>query len=188
MDDPAVEGLEELEIIREFVNTLRGGVECAVAYGSGAIRQEGYEKGKRSVVDLILGVTNAWAWHDANLKVNGSHYSLPARLMGGMGISKIQECSGGRIYYNVGVEHCGVKLKYGVVAMRRLVEDLLVWDNFYLAGRFHKPVGLWPCSTLHFYSDSQQLTFTRGQRISKAARLWRQRIATTDLAQSGRRC
>jgi hypothetical protein len=43
------------------------------------------------------------------------------------------------VYYNTLVEWGERRIKYGVVSVGRLREDLEAWEHLYLAGRLQKP-------------------------------------------------
>jgi translocator assembly and maintenance protein 41 len=87
------------------------------------------------MLDLIFAVADPLAWHTANLARNPSHYSLIARALGARGVCALQERAA-HIYYNA----TWPRLKYGVISLRRLHDDLTQWDTLYVAGRMHKPV------------------------------------------------
>lgn len=128
------------ERTREFVDGLGSGVICAIAYGSGVLQQTGYDPSESRTVDLILGVSNGPTWHEEILQTKANHYSHLGKFFGGNIIGKIQNYGGGRLYYNAGVKIKGVSLKYGVISVKNLLDDLCNWTNFYMAGRFQKPV------------------------------------------------
>ncbi|KAG7199473.1 hypothetical protein KM043_014096 [Ampulex compressa] len=93
------------------------------------------------MLDLIFVVRNTNKWHAENLMRNPKHYALPIRYFGHKIITKFQEGWGAGIYYNTLVKTAqGQTIKYGIVSEVSLVEDLLDWNNLYLAGRLHKPV------------------------------------------------
>jgi translocator assembly and maintenance protein 41 len=122
------------------INEFNAPIRYAVAYGSGAYSQRGYENAKDdTMVDFIFGVTHAEHWHSLNLRQNPSHYSS-LRYLGVNSITSLQERVGGRIYYNPDVMVGDFRVKYGVVSMHHLIRDLDEWETFYLAGRLQKPV------------------------------------------------
>jgi mitochondrial translocator assembly and maintenance protein 41 len=117
-------------------------IRYAVAYGSGAYSQKGYEGsvvGKDTMVDFIFGVTHPHHWHSLNMRQNPSHYSCLASF-GSNAVVSVQERWGARIYYNPDIIVSGVRIKYGVVAMHHLQRDLEEWETLYMAGRLQKPV------------------------------------------------
>ncbi|CAM9227719.1 unnamed protein product [Laminaria digitata] len=126
------------------------GVEFAFAYGSGVVQQQGYAKdvsrpSELPMIDLVLAVRDSEAWHKANLERNPRHYSGVGRLLGASGVARFQEGFGAKLYYNALVpisttSHRGRSMKYGVISMKHLTEDLKDWTWLYTAGRLHKPV------------------------------------------------
>nr|KAJ3415777.1 Mitochondrial translocator assembly and maintenance protein 41 [Polyrhizophydium stewartii] len=90
------------------------------------------------MIDLILGVTHPEHWHSLNIRQNRQHYSSLANLGSGS-ISSIQDLGAG-LYYNPDVVIEGARVKYGVISMERLLQDLNRWDSLYVAGRMQKPV------------------------------------------------
>ncbi|KAJ1564607.1 Mitochondrial translocator assembly and maintenance protein 41 [Cladochytrium tenue] len=117
-------------------------VRFAAAYGSGVVRQAGYDlelpDAKRPMVDLIFAVTHPYHWHSLNMRQNRHHYSFLAS-MGSRVVSHVQEY-GAHIYYNTHVVVDGMKIKYGVISMDRLLRDLTSWETLYVAGRMQKPI------------------------------------------------
>ncbi|GJQ86460.1 hypothetical protein Trydic_g10367 [Trypoxylus dichotomus] len=91
------------------------------------------------MIDLIYCVDDSSKWHRNNIEKNPSHYSA-LKYLGYKFVSKYQENSGARVYYNTLVPLEDIFIKYGVVTTRDLVTDLLEWSDLYLAGRLHKPV------------------------------------------------
>jgi translocator assembly and maintenance protein 41 len=115
-------------------------VAHAFAYGSAVFAPEQYTKAEASgaMTDLVFAVRDPLAWHRANLSIHPRHYSLVGRLGPGA-VAALQEHSGARAYYNAMVSWRGRLIKYGVVSVDALIDDLLHWTHLYLAGRMHKP-------------------------------------------------
>lgn len=114
--------------------------QWACAYGSVAIPQQlKTPSTSSSLIDLIIAVPDAHAFHKANLARNPLHYHWLPRVLGPKAIAALNGLPAG-LYYNTRVEHGGRLFKYGVVETGRLVEDLEGWTTFYLAGRLQKPV------------------------------------------------
>ena len=106
------------------------------------------------MLDLIFVVDNPLQWHSDNLKMNWRHYSA-ARYFGASSIEYLQRCNAA-VYYNPMVKvdnqvayllkfmlisHVSAQLlKYGVIAVDDLLEDLTTWKWLYISGRLHKPV------------------------------------------------
>lgn len=122
-------------IIREFPRNMK----FCFAYGSGAFKQANNDS--NNMLDLIFVVRNANKWHAENLANNSKHYAQLLRLLGPKVITNMQEGLGAKIFYNTLVKTSqGQLIKYGVISEVSLVEDLLDWNDLYLAGRLHKPV------------------------------------------------
>ncbi|XP_012217913.1 phosphatidate cytidylyltransferase, mitochondrial [Linepithema humile] len=122
-------------LIKEFPRNMK----FCFAYGSGAFKQVNNDG--NNMLDLIFVVRNANKWHAENLANNPKHYAQPMRFLGPKVITSLQEESGANIYYNTLVKTSQNQfIKYGVISEISLVEDLLDWNNLYLAGRLHKPV------------------------------------------------
>ncbi|KAJ3274921.1 Mitochondrial translocator assembly and maintenance protein 41 [Terramyces sp. JEL0728] len=131
-----------MEKLQGVINGFNAPIRYAVAYGSGAYEQRGYEKakaGKDTMVDFIFGVTHAEHWHSLNLRQHPQHYSALKHFKEGT-IAHVQEKYGARVYYNPDIIVNGVRIKYGVVSMHHLLRDLEDWETLYLAGRLQKPV------------------------------------------------
>lgn len=112
-------------------------IQFCFAYGSGVKKQ--LTSTKRNMIDLIYCVDDSNKWHKINIQRNGSHYSA-LKYLGYKFISRYQENSGAKVYYNTLVPFEDALIKYGIVTTRDLVTDLLEWSDLYLAGRLHKPV------------------------------------------------
>lgn len=91
------------------------------------------------MIDFIFGVSHTQHWHSLNMKQHRYHYSGLATLGSGA-VSYVQDRMGAGVYFNPYVVVNGILIKYGVVLLKTLEEDLTNWDTLYLAGRLHKPV------------------------------------------------
>ena len=109
------------------------------AYGSGVFQQYGHADASKNMLDFVFGVDDSVAWHEENFLHNRSHYSS-LRHLGLKNIVHIQDHLGARVYYNTLVPCEGRLVKYGVISMQSLVNDLLDWETLYMSGRLHKPV------------------------------------------------
>ncbi|KAI8805050.1 Mmp37-domain-containing protein [Cladochytrium replicatum] len=131
---------EELEErLHAVLGTFNAPVRFAFAYGSGVFPQAGYSAKKRPMVDFVFGVTHPGHWHSLNMRQNREHYSFLAGL-GSDAVSFVQNKVPAHVYYNPYVEIKGMLIKYGVISMDTLLDDLSNWKSLYMAGRMHKPV------------------------------------------------
>ena len=115
-------------------------VRWAAAYGSAALLQAGYKKKGGSMIDYVFVVDSSRDWHRENIRENPQHYSWLMKWCGADVVGWIQDHIGGGVYYNTLVDWKDRRIKYGVVSITKLREDLENWDHLYLAGRMQKPV------------------------------------------------
>lgn len=130
------------DTLRSVLWQFKSPIRFAFAYGSGVFPQKGYASLKgpgKPMVDFIFGVSYAQHFHSLNLHDHWDHYSF-LRRFGSGAISHIQQNYGASVYFNPYVEVNGVMIKYGVVLLDDLCNDLNDWNTLYLAGRMHKPV------------------------------------------------
>ena len=135
-------------------------------YGSGVFHQQRVDEGEEvqsqidaalPMLDLIFVVENAERWHDANMRLCASHYSLMPKLLGPGFVRTLQKMGDGKVYFNplvsidvpvnteIGSEIFKQRtreVKYGVIEKEDLLDDLLNWRYLYIAGRLHKPTVL----------------------------------------------
>ncbi|XP_076752205.1 phosphatidate cytidylyltransferase, mitochondrial [Xylocopa sonorina] len=134
--------MEKYIVIQQLKGILKSfptSIKFCFAYGSGVFKQMNNQS--TNMVDLVFVVRNVNQWHAENLKLNPKHYAQPLRFFGHRAITNVQEKWGAKIYYNTLVKIAeGYTIKYGVVSEVSLIEDLLDWNDLYLAGRLHKPV------------------------------------------------
>ena len=129
-----------------IVTDLFPPVTVAFAYGSAVIPQAGSAPQGGEMLDLILVVEDAKAWHTENLRRNRAHYSHPWPALGASAIAAVQEGYGAGLWYNTLVplpsKHMSryKTLKYGVISAAQLIDDLTSWRCLYAAGRLQKPV------------------------------------------------
>ncbi|KAI3893533.1 hypothetical protein MKW92_006004 [Papaver armeniacum] len=113
-------------------------VDFCCSYGSSLLPNN---NDKSSMVDYIIGVSDPLQWHDQNLKMNRNHYASGMMQFGGAKvITGVAESIGVGVHFNPYVTWEDRMVKYGVVRMHNLVQDLLNWESFYLSGRLQKPV------------------------------------------------
>ncbi|XP_041620025.1 phosphatidate cytidylyltransferase, mitochondrial isoform X2 [Vulpes vulpes] len=115
-------------------------LSLAFAYGSGVYRQVGPSADqKNAMLDFVFTVDDPVAWHSKNLKKNWNHYSF-LKVLGPKIITTVQNDYGAGVYYNPFIMCDGRLIKYGVISTNILIDDLLNWNNLYIAGRLQKPV------------------------------------------------
>ena len=153
------------ESLRQILWQFRAPIRYAFAYGSGVFSQsaggskslltseamsphpnppkavEEWQKGGAKIIDFIFGVSHTQHWHSLNLGQHPEHYSgLKYLPYSSAAISGIQDKMGAGVYFNPFITVNGVMIKYGVVNLDTIVEDLSEWKTLYLAGRLQKPV------------------------------------------------
>lgn len=95
------------------------------------------------MLDLVLAVEDAEAWHARNMARNPLHYAWYMRRLGARAVARVQNARfGAGLYYNTLMPSCVHRrhLKYGVITVSALLDDLRSWRHLYVAGRAHKPV------------------------------------------------
>ena len=129
--------MDKESVVRNFVEN-RPNANGAYGYGSGVFRQAGYDKGDPQI-DLIFLVDDLKDWHSENLERNRGDYSLLGRLhVNNSSSSKLKGYNGITYYSQIFEE--GYRFKYGVMEERDFLDELSSWRNFFVAGRFQKPV------------------------------------------------
>ncbi|KAB1263883.1 Phosphatidate cytidylyltransferase; mitochondrial [Camelus dromedarius] len=125
---------------RKILSHFPEELSLAFAYGSGVYRQAGpCSNQKNAMLDFVFTVDDPVMWHSKNLKKNWNHYSF-LKVLGPKMISNVQNNYGAGVYYNPLITCDGRLIKYGVISTSILIEDLLNWNNLYIAGRLQKPV------------------------------------------------
>ncbi|XP_060487769.2 phosphatidate cytidylyltransferase, mitochondrial isoform X3 [Panthera onca] len=143
---------------RKILSHFPEELSLAFAYGSGVYRQVGPSSDQKvslapgqaprresasshenAMLDFVFTVDDPVAWHSKNLKKNWNHYSF-LKVLGPKIITTVQNNYGAGVYYNPLIMCDGRLIKYGVVSTSILIEDLLNWNNLYIAGRLQKPV------------------------------------------------
>ncbi|KAE8153923.1 mitochondrial matrix Mmp37-domain-containing protein [Aspergillus avenaceus] len=145
------------EALRQILWQFRAPIRYAFAYGSGVFTQSGsapgssqchpsapaaiknMQQGQGKMIDFIFGVSYSQHWHSLNLHQHRDHYSGLGSL-GSYAVSQVQDRFGAGVYFNPYITVNGTLIKYGVVNLDTLCQDLSQWDTLYLAGRLQKPV------------------------------------------------
>lgn len=115
----------------------------ALGYGSGVLSQQLTDITKDDdkevkVIDVIVVVRNSLAFHQANLEQNPHHY--PWHMTASSATWWQRHSLETSLFRNPKVYFVVTdRLKYGVVQVQDLLEDLSAWKYLYLAGRMHKP-------------------------------------------------
>ena len=131
-----MEKLDIRERIDRFVSTLPD-VVAVKAYGSSIAYQSGYSKDEKKQVDLIVIVDDIKKFYAYNLKKNGYMYHLVPKVYFSVA-SADQLKSGAGICYTSHINYMGDVFKMGAIEKQDVLNDLLHWNTFYMAGRFQK--------------------------------------------------
>lgn len=122
--------------IDKFVSTLPDVVACK-AYGSSIGYQSGYSKDEKKQVDLIVVVEDIKKFYKDNLKKNSYMYKLTSKLYFNLASRKALRSAAG-ICYTTHIDYEGDTYKMGVIEKKDVLDDLLNWRTYYIAGRFQK--------------------------------------------------
>lgn len=144
-------------------------VVYAFGYGSGVLSQTAETSNSTAdntvinnanMIDVIVAVRDAHAFHEANVRRNPDHYyssntySIMRHLLSPKATASVAACvqrhslrlsdnnsntwlRNPGLYFHVNNDHT---MKYGVVQVDDLEQDLTDWTYLYAAGRLHKPV------------------------------------------------
>jgi len=126
--------MEVKDLIMEFISE-RPKTDVVIGYGSG-VKKQANDKNFFKQIDLIVGVNNPVEWHKQNYCLNPTDYS--SKL--GLKLLPLYQNLGTGVNYLSHIKHGQNTFKIGVVSTNDLYSDLVNWNNFYLAGRFQKPI------------------------------------------------
>ncbi|EJT98715.1 Mmp37-domain-containing protein [Dacryopinax primogenitus] len=127
--------------LNSVVASFNAPIRYAFAYGSGVFPQTGNDVDQpKPMLDFIFAVSYPAHWHSINMTQNPSHYPFYARALGSSFVSHVQRQYGAGVWYCTYVCVQGELIKYGVISMDTLCQDLLEWDTLYVSGRMHKPI------------------------------------------------
>lgn len=141
----SIGGDDKVSVVCEALKRILPRTEFQMAYGSAVFRQAGYTAAESPMVDFLLAVNDPLKWHAENLRKNSSHYSF-LKYTGVDCIVTIQNTAA-QAYFHPFVsididgqtEPCSVK--YGVMSVKALTNDLLHWTSLYTVGRMQKVSG-----------------------------------------------
>ena len=122
--------------IIKFIGTLPE-VVSVKAYGSSIAYQSGYKENEKKQVDLIVIVDDIKKFYEENLKKNKYMYKLTPRIYFKNASSKGLKKAAG-ICYTTDINYGVDTYKMGVIEKKDVLDDLLNWKTFYIAGRFQK--------------------------------------------------
>lgn len=131
-----MENLKIRDRIVSFIRTLPSPVSVK-AYGS-SIAFQGEESAKdKKQVDLVVIVDDIKKFYEKNLKENPYMYKLVPRFYFKHASVK-QLKSYASICYTTHINYGIDTYKMGVIEKKDVLDDLLNWKTFYIAGRFQK--------------------------------------------------
>lgn len=138
--------------LRHLTAQFGATVAHTFGYGSGVFPQAGYGAAAvpKPQIDMVHIVADPAAFHRANSARFPAHYS--ALLLLGVGAVAWVQRLGAGVYFNPYVAMAGLlgeksMVKYGVVSQQTALDDITQWTTMYVAGRLHKPVKHFGCST-----------------------------------------
>lgn len=131
--------MQELSIrerILKFIDTLPATV-CVKAYGSSIAYQSGYKANEKKQVDLIVVVDDIKKFYEENLIKNKYMYKLTPKIyFKHASVEGLKKGAG--ICYTTDINYGIDTYKMGVIEKKDVLDDLLNWKTFYIAGRFQK--------------------------------------------------
>ena len=122
--------------IVDFIGTIPQPVSVK-AYGSSIAYQSGYSDNEKKQVDLIVIVDDIKKFYKENLKMNKYMYKLTPQIYFRCASSKNLR-KHASICYTTHIDYGIDTYKMGVIEKQDVIDDLLNWKTFYIAGRFQK--------------------------------------------------
>jgi len=130
--------MNKYTLIKEFASK-RPEAKAIFGYGSGVFHQASYTNNDKPQIDVIFVVDDLEDWHLTNISLNKNDYtimgSIPIKLRAFNYLKGYN-----KITYYSDVKDLDCTFKYGVTEANDFLNNLKTWDNFFLAGRFQKPV------------------------------------------------
>ena len=128
--------MEKEDAIREFA-LKRPSALGVYGYGSGVFKQS--NASGKPLTDVIFIVDDIKLWHRTNMGLNKKDYSIIGKAhLSRSNISKLKGRN--NITYFSEIKDGEYTFKYGVIEIEDFKRGLTIWDNIFVAGRFHKPV------------------------------------------------
>lgn len=131
-----MQNLNIRERIIKFIDTLPKTVSVK-AYGSSIAYQSGYKENEKKQVDLIVIVDDIKKFYEENLKKNKYMYKLTPQIYFKYA-SSTRLRKHAAICYTTHIDYGDDTYKMGVIEKKDVLDDLLNWKTFYIAGRFQK--------------------------------------------------
>jgi len=131
-----MQNLNVRDNIVKFVSTLPKTLSVK-AYGSSIAFQSGYKENEKKQVDLIVIVEDIKKFYEENLKKNKYMYKLVPRIYFRHAKSENLR-KHASICYTSHINYGNDTYKMGVIEKQDVLDDLLNWKTFYIAGRFQK--------------------------------------------------
>ncbi len=131
-----MQNLNIRERILDFIKTLPDTVSVK-AYGSSIAYQSGYKENEKKQVDLIVVVDDIKKFYKDNLKLNKYMYKFIPKIYFNVASSEGLKSAAG-ICYTTDIKYGIDTYKMGVIEKKDVLDDLLNWKTFYIAGRFQK--------------------------------------------------
>ena len=122
--------------IKEFIKTLPE-VKSVKAYGSSIAYQSGYKENEKKQVDLIVIVEDIKNFYKENLKKNKYMYKFTPKIYFKHAKAETLKKAAG-ICYTTDINYGIDTYKMGVIEKADVLDDLINWKTFYIAGRFQK--------------------------------------------------
>ncbi len=131
-----MENLKIRDRIIDFIGTLPTPVSVK-AYGSSVAFQGSDSEKDKKQVDLVVIVDDIKKFYEENLKENRYMYKLIPRIY--FKHAKVDSLkSYASICYTTHINYGIDTYKMGVIEKKDVLDDLLNWKTFYIAGRFQK--------------------------------------------------
>ena len=131
-----MQNLNVRERIQDFVSTLPDTVSIK-AYGSSVAFQSGYKENEKKQIDLIVIVDDIKKFYEESLVKNAYMYKFIPKIFFS-NASKDKLRTGAHICYTSNINYKGDVYKIGVIEKEDVLNDLLNWETFYIAGRMQK--------------------------------------------------